>query len=136
MTLLYCIERYWTSFQDSVLILVIYIISKSLLKNLNNIYIYIYIFLCPNITINEHKNYKNASTLINKVHRSGLWSQQGNIMEHAIPCSLIEGRPFWFFLQLHYACTEEDRVKVSQILRKVSKEQCIIFLVINGGKKL
>ena len=72
--------------------MVIYIISKSLLKNVNNIYIYIYI--SPNLTINEHKNYINASTLINKAHRSGLRSQQGNIMEHAVPCSLIKGRPF------------------------------------------
>ena len=29
---------------------------------------YIYIS-CPNSTINEHKNYINAPTLINKVHR-------------------------------------------------------------------
>lgn len=38
--------------------------GKSLLKNVNNIYI-----SCPNSTINEPKNYINAPTLINKVHR-------------------------------------------------------------------
>ena len=46
--------------------------GKSLLKNVNNIYIYIYIYIyisCPNSTINEPKNYINAPTLINKVHR-------------------------------------------------------------------
>ena len=64
--------------------------GKSLLKNVNNIYI-----SCPNSTINEPKNYINAPTLINKVHRfrHGV-SQQENNMEHAVRCSLIKGSPF------------------------------------------